>query len=694
MKRISVLKYLIFFCLFFCWINRSFSQKNLADSLEKVLKAHQKNDTTKIDLLNKIAFAYSGSNPEKGILFADQAINLTKQIDTITRRLGTAYNYKALNYTYLSNDSLAIYWYEKSIAHSKKIKDKLGEATALNNLSIIYSERSEYRKSLGLRLRTLEILTEFKVTKKIPAIINNIGNIYFYLSDYPNALDYYFKALKGAQELKGPPTETEVSALMNIGNIYEKLGEKKKALYYNNLVAKLNNTNGDLVTYSMNLGNIARLHGDLKQYGKSLAYLNEALAVSRKIKYTRGEATHLNNIASLYYELKQYGSALSYTKKTISVCEKNQNLAILSIAYNLYAKILINAPDKDLQKINFNLNNRYVEAERYAKLSFQSAQSGQSRENEKNALEILSIIHQKQGNFQVALEEYKKHVLFEDSIRNNDKKVEIAKKEIQFEADKKQVLANKEIQNQKTIRNYGIFGICILLVVAIIIFIFYKKHRDSIQKQNELLYKAKVADTDMRILRLQMNPHFIFNSLNSISDYISKNDIQNADYYLSKFAKLMRGILENSEEKEIPLADELKMLELYMQLEGSRLNNTFTYEIKISEDVDPEITMVPPLILQPFVENSIWHGLTDKDSGGKITIEVTRDNTLLNCVVEDNGIGRKGAKPNLGKSYGMKITKDRIDLLNKLKNTNASVNLIDLEKGTRVEVKLPFETEA
>ena len=132
-----------------------------------------------------------------------------------------------------------------------------------------------------------------------------------------------------------------------------------------------------------------------------------------------------------------------------------------------------------------------------------------------------------------------------------------------------------------------------------------------------------------------MNPHFIFNSLNSIADYINKNDTKSADYYLAKFAKLMRGILENSLEKEIPLSEELKILESYIQLEMSRLQNKFGYEITTAENINPENVFVPPMILQPFVENSIWHGLSKKDNGGKITISVSKTGNLLNCIVED-----------------------------------------------------------
>jgi LytS/YehU family sensor histidine kinase len=230
----------------------------------------------------------------------------------------------------------------------------------------------------------------------------------------------------------------------------------------------------------------------------------------------------------------------------------------------------------------------------------------------------------------------------------------------------------------------------VVLLSGIFLFIGFRNRQRIKQNQKELLLKAKISDVELKALRLQMNPHFIFNSLNSIGDYIQKNDTDKADYYLTKFAKLMRGILENSEEKEIPIASEIKMLELYMQLEASRLDNKFTYEFKIDEDIDIEAILIPPLILQPFVENSIWHGMKDKVGNGKIIIEITKENKMLNFGIEDNGVGRSLAKKGDQKSYGMKITKDRLEVLNKLKNTNASVCVIDLDQGTRIEVKLPI----
>lgn len=684
------MKFFTFLVLISLTTLNAFAQESEIDSIENILKTYKKEDTTSVDLFNNLSYAYVSTDPEKGLLYATKAIILAKKLKS-SKQLGRAFGNRALNYTYLGKDSLAIYWYQEGINYAISTRNRSGEGVLLNNLAILYINKSEYRKSLDLRLKALVIFTELNDQKKIGNILSNIGVTYFYIADYPKALSYYFKALKIAEDTKNKHGET--SATMNIGMVYKKLQQYNKALLYYEKSLKLNRISGDQINTSNALANIATIFDEQGLHQKALDFYNQALTISRKIKYRRGEASHLTDIGIVYHNLKNYGLAINYFHDALKIFETSPDLNAMAVVYNQLANIIINAPDTILINAKIPKPNRYLEAEKFAQLALKVSQESELLEREMTARETLSLIYEKQNNFKLALAAYKNYTLLKDSIYTDDKKSEIAQKEIQYEADKKHAVASEEIKNQKTLRNYSIAGSIILLLVAISIFIFYKKHRDAIQKQNELLYKAKVADTDMRILRLQMNPHFIFNSLNSISDYISKNDIKNADYYLSKFAKLMRGILENSEEKEIPLADELKMLELYMQLEGSRLNNKFTYEIKISDDVNPEITMIPPLILQPFVENSIWHGLADKNSDGKITIEVTRDNTLLNCIVEDNGVGRKATKPNSGKSYGMKITKDRIELLNKLKSTNASINLVDLEKGTRIEVKLPFETE-
>jgi len=274
---------------------------------------------------------------------------------------------------------------------------------------------------------------------------------------------------------------------------------------------------------------------------------------------------------------------------------------------------------------------------------------------------------------------------------NADRKLEISRKEIQYEADKHKAISEVEIERQKSIKNASLIGGSGLVLASLIGFVLYRRKQEAVSKSKEAEFNAKVSDTELKALRSQMNPHFIFNSLNSIGDYILKNDTQSASDYLSKFAKLMRLTLENSEKKEILLSDDISLLKTYMDIERKRFNSKFNYTITIDPNLDAENILVPPMILQPFIENSIIHGLAQKEGVGLINISFKTEKNMLICSVDDNGIGRKKATSTNNKSIGMAITKSRIEIINKLKNTNGTVEIIDKTEGTRIDVSLPIE---
>ncbi|MEI9957374.1 MAG: histidine kinase [Ferruginibacter sp.] len=321
------------------------------------------------------------------------------------------------------------------------------------------------------------------------------------------------------------------------------------------------------------------------------------------------------------------------------------------------------------------------------------------------AWQQLSNVYELSGDYANALNAYKQFKVLQDSTIRGDREKEIKQKIMQSEFEneaalqnaiheKKQAIAEGEIKNQRTTKQFIIGSSLIILIALLIMFILYKRRRDAKTKQKEAEFKLQVADTETKVLRLQMNPHFIFNSLNSISDYIVKNNISEADSYLIKFAKLMRMTLEHSEQTSILLSEELNALELYMQLECKRLNGKFSFVINIADEIDPENTMVPPLIFQPFIENSIWHGISKKDGKGNIKISISKKEGMLYCSIDDNGIGRINAAHNINKenkSLGMKITKARIEMLNSIKKTNAAVKLIDKPEGLTATISLPLE---
>ena len=224
----------------------------------------------------------------------------------------------------------------------------------------------------------------------------------------------------------------------------------------------------------------------------------------------------------------------------------------------------------------------------------------------------------------------------------------------------------------------------------------------SFTRRRKTAFDKQVLETEMKALRSQMNPHFIFNSLHSINKYMIDNDKENASEYLSKFSKLMRLILENSREQEVSLEKELSAIELYMQLESLRFQNMFHYNIKVDTQIDTENTLIPPMLLQPFVENAIIHGIQHKEDG-IINIKITKEDNMIRYIVEDNGIGRKqsvqieAGEEKKRESLGMKITQERLNIINQLKKVKAVVNIFDLKDaenqsgGVRIELLLPFE---
>jgi LytS/YehU family sensor histidine kinase len=199
-----------------------------------------------------------------------------------------------------------------------------------------------------------------------------------------------------------------------------------------------------------------------------------------------------------------------------------------------------------------------------------------------------------------------------------------------------------------------------------------------------------------------MNPHFIFNCLNSIKLYTLENDSEAASEYLTMFSQLIRLVLENSRSEKVTLEKELETLRLYIELEAMRFKNKVQYQIHVSPDVDEQYIELPPLLLQPYVENAIWHGLMHKKTGGHISIDVSQPaEHLLKIEISDNGIGRRMAEAYKSKtatrqkSFGLKMTSERIDMINQLYQIKADVKILDLKDekgeatGTKVTVAIP-----
>lgn len=255
-------------------------------------------------------------------------------------------------------------------------------------------------------------------------------------------------------------------------------------------------------------------------------------------------------------------------------------------------------------------------------------------------------------------------------------------------------------------RAWWFYALTIVLIGSLL-YAFYRFKLEQVKKEESLKseFAQQIAEIEMKALRAQMNPHFIFNSLNSIQKYILKNESFAASQYLTKFSKLIRLILDHSNQNYILLGSELELLKLYIEIEALRFDNQFEYTINVDDSLNLDTIQIPSMIIQPYIENAIWHGLLHKETKGKLTVNMAHfDQNNIKVLVTDDGIGRDKAQELKSKqvlkkkSYGLQITEDRISILNKTQSNKTTLKILDLKDqngialGTQVELIIPIQT--
>ena len=368
------------------------------------------------------------------------------------------------------------------------------------------------------------------------------------------------------------------------------------------------------------------------------------------------------------------------------------------------------------QSLNYDIADAYVEQKKYVEAipflnkSIEVASLSNDLETEKNAVQRLSEIYKTVGNYDKALTSYQKYVDLVDLIyakkeaeiedasefsktlafkqnRINilEKDRELSENQVNF-IEKEQELIKESNRRQRLIIYVLIAGLLLLFVV---LFLMYKSNQQKKIANNLLALKS---------LRIQMNPHFIFNALNSVNGFIAKNDERTANKYLTDFSTLMRAVLENAEKDFIPLVEEIALIKLYLKLEHARFKEKFDYTFELDKEINIDNFAIPPMLLQPYIENAVWHGLRYKEDKGKLAIKIQqKDKNTLTVSIIDDGIGRKKSmqlktKNQLKKtSKGMGNISSRIAILNEMYAGKVSVKISDLfenGEGTSVLMNL------
>ncbi len=694
------------------------AQRTKIDSLKSSL--YSLHDSARIDCLNVLSLGYTYLLADSARLYADNAyeesvainyqrgiimsMNNKARIEGLVFRnfplqeklcLQTIGLYKnlenesVLTETYM-NLALSLFcqsYFKRSaeacaklIQLSQKAGDKkeLGEATAV--LGSISFESGHYEKSFEYFNHSLEIFKSINDSYNSAIVLAKIGDLYRLAGDDTTALNFYF------QSLQYPKNYSLVwHPLVDLGDTYylpEQLDSSlaNKEAYMEtikSLTIRSNYTTLPRIrTAEMLLGS--------KQYDKALQLFDEELKLSRKNNDKNYVMRLLLDIGRNYEGKREYAKAFDYSKDLLQNAARNNTRQYLRDGYQLmfilYGHI-------------HNVDSAYFYYQQYTSM--------------KDA---------------VALGEFSKKLAISKAATEDEKKqarIELLNKEKLINQQQLQ-LSEQQLKSESFLKNILISGVLILLLLGFIIFrnIRLKQkneaNRHEIIEQEFTLQKLEservnnemqqqAAELKMQALRAQMNPHFIFNCLNSINRFIITNDAEMAADHLTKFAKLIRIVLQQSGKPFIPLEDELYCLQLYMDLEALRFEVPFSYEIHTNE-INISTTTIPSLLLQPFVENAIWHGLQGNGNvKGNITINMNLQNDTLDCKIIDNGIGRPRANlfskknENNKTSLGIKLTEHRLQLIDSSNRDGVGVIISDVKDehgevaGTCVDIKIPVK---
>lgn len=539
----------------------------------------------------------------------------------------------------------------------------------------------------------------------------------------------------------------------NLVNYYRQIGDLKKALRYALKSEKYFSANGKYKSVANVYANIAGILYDLNDNKKALEYDKKTIQLAYEHNFKDILTRTYRNLATVYGENGYADSAMFYYKKSLLSAEEMNDFAEIASSLQSIGVEFFIAGSTDSaysyltqartiyeEKFFFDesypylycylgkietIRKNYQLAETYLRKADSSSQSlGYFTDN----LEIkksLKELYAAKGNWQKAFHYQEEYVLMNDSLqrdentrvtRDLEKKYDTAKKE----KENAELKAANELQDQKiSSRNIMLVATvtAISLLVLLLFFIFrnYRNERKHVavldtlnsrltQQRDEILNINKLLQ--LKVLRTQMNPHFIYNCLNAINNLVMKGDSDKASNYLLNFSKLLRMILDFSDKTFVDLDDEIKFINLYLSLEAMRMGSDFTYEVKASNHILEDDIAIPSLLIQPFIENAIWHGLSNKEGNKKLTVsfEDVNDNHHLKCIVEDNGIGREKAAENKNRSHtmlheskGIKITKERMELLRYQIKNEVSINIKDMKnslnesEGTKIELVLPTQ---
>jgi hypothetical protein len=685
--------------IFFLLPAALFGQQRQIDSMKAVLPSMH--DTARIDCLNGLGFQYViAEKRDSADHYADLAYEAAKKAGYIHGiaeafhcrsqiakhfdddfRKSEAFAKESLRwyemtankkniydvYSYASFSVFSQSKYDEATTYSwlmyeygKKMKDTSEMIDGLTSLMVIQYQKGNFDTAFYYVQQAQQLAIAAKDEESLGVEYFNFGTLYRAIGDYATALSYYRRAFE-----KDKPEfvqhriagDWDIWTRMEYAELFSLLHQCDSAWHYYHIAESA----GILPKYErVYLVSTGETYLIQKNYRMALQNFLSGLVDHKKLNDVNEIKRTLLNIARTYYNLNDNANAIRYAREGLALSLQTKSRQYAADAYNIFYSVYDRLHQTDSAYFYYLKYNGIREA-------------------------ILS--NQTKGKFAA--------YNYEQKIENLNKERLISQQQLS--------LQQQQLKSESFLRKILIGGMLFVLLLGFIIFRNIILQRRNEKLRNETTHaelKQQGAELEMQALRAQMNPHFIFNCLNSINRFILKNETEAASDYLTKFSRLIRMVLVNSKNKMITLDDELEMLRLYIDMERLRFKNCFDYKISFLNTVDSDNIYMPPLLLQPFAENAIWHGLMNKEGHGHLEIAFCMEGYLLICTIEDNGVGREAAarlkskSATKEKSMGLKITKERLALINKDLEDGASFEFVDLvdqdgdPAGTKVILKI------
>ncbi|NQV02586.1 MAG: histidine kinase [Bacteroidia bacterium] len=672
--------------IFLCSFNLTFAQDytiSNPESLEQLLLITKGSE--KADLFSRLSLHYIHSNPEKGKKYADQAMEFAEEHKNIHAQ-GLANLCLGISVYQQGNIAKALDFFLTAEKELEATEDYRMLGHARMELTYLYLFTGNYDEFFRWGMSLIEPYTRANDMEALALTYYGMG---FYHNNYSGDYDASIKILKKADSIAVAATIRPAirgGILTSLGFAFTHKGNFDSTMFYNQLALQQYDESRDTgyifkTNTLLDMGTIANIFG---VSNLALQYSHQAFDRSQRYSYLYGIARSSNNISIVYEQFGNMNESVRWRETALIYFQKMDSVG------NFY-----------LDETNWVLPGYWWGIVR--KLNPEEVRYT-ARSWIYSTLRWFSNYYESRGVFQKALRYERQAISVKDSLVRYKRAKEFLGLQIQYETEKKEqqieLLFQENQLNQLQLRRttWFIAGLAIVVILVILFAVIWIR-------QNRLRESQHALELEQRLLRTQMNPHFIFNSLASIQNFIVTQEPMKASTYLSRFSNLVRNILYNSVEEYVTFEDEISTIENYLELQKVRYQGKFDFTIEVDPAIDVESMMIPPMLAQPFIENSIEHGFRQKETKGHLKIRFMKNGeNLILFEVEDDGIGRDRARQLIQnsdprhRSMATSITRDRLTVLNRKLKHKIRLEILDLKdeagnaSGTKVRFVIPVKS--